>query len=32
MFFLSALQTVTYDDPRFRTFEDRSHYLNAVEL
>jgi putative ABC transport system permease protein len=32
MFFLSALQAVTYDDPRFITFEDRSHYLNAVEL
>jgi ABC-type antimicrobial peptide transport system permease subunit len=23
---------VTYDDPRFVTFEDRSHYLNAIEL
>jgi len=32
MFFLSALQSVTYDDPRFVTFEDRSHYLNAIEL
>jgi predicted permease len=32
MFFLSAWQSVSYDDPRFVTFEDRSHYLNAVEL
>jgi predicted permease len=32
MFFLSALQSVTYDDPRFVTFEDRTHYLNAIEL
>ena len=32
MFFLSALQRVSYDDPRFVTFEDRSHYMNAVEL
>jgi len=32
MFFLSALQSVLYDDPRFVTFEDRSHYLNAIEL
>ncbi len=32
MFFLSAVQSVTYDDPRFVTFEDRSHYLNAIEL
>jgi predicted permease len=32
MFFLSALQSVTYDEPRLATFEDRSHYLNAIEL
>jgi predicted permease len=32
MFFLSALQSVSYDDPRFVSFEDRSHYLNAIEL
>jgi predicted permease len=32
MFFLAGWQSVTYDDPRFTTFEDRSHYLNAVEL
>jgi ABC-type antimicrobial peptide transport system permease subunit len=23
---------VVYDDPRFLTFEDRNHYLNAIEL
>jgi predicted permease len=32
MFFLPASQSVIYDDPRFTTFEDRSHYLNAIEL
>ncbi len=32
MFFLPATQWVTYDDPRFITFEDRSHYLDAIEL
>jgi predicted permease len=32
MFFLPASQGVVYDDPRFATFEDRSHYLNAIEL
>jgi len=32
MFFLPARQWVTYDDPRFVSFEDVSHYLNAVEL
>jgi predicted permease len=32
MFFLPASQAVVYDDPRFVTFEDRSHYLNAIEL
>jgi predicted permease len=32
MFFLPAAQSVAYDDPRFVTFEDRSHYLNAIEM
>lgn len=32
VFFLPFHQTVIYDDPRFTAFEDRSHYLNAVEL
>jgi putative ABC transport system permease protein len=32
MFFLPFHQHVTYDDPRFIAFEDRSHYLNAIEL
>jgi len=32
MFFLPAAQSVVYDDPRFLTFEDRSHYLYAIEL
>jgi len=32
MFFLPATQGMTYDNPRFITFEDRSHDLNAVEL
>jgi putative ABC transport system permease protein len=32
MFFLPETQGVAYDDPRFVTFENRSHYLNAVEL
>jgi putative ABC transport system permease protein len=32
MFFLPALQSVGYEDPRFVTFENRSHYLNAIEL
>jgi putative ABC transport system permease protein len=32
MFFLPARQRVTYEDPRFVNFEDRSHYLNAIEL
>jgi ABC-type antimicrobial peptide transport system permease subunit len=31
-FFLPATQRVVYDDPRFLTFEDRNHYLNAIEL
>ena len=32
MFFLPATQRVVYDDPRFLTFEDRNHYLNAIEF
>jgi predicted permease len=32
MFFLSGAQSVAYEDPRFNTFEDRSHYLDAIEL
>ena len=32
MFFLPATQRVVYDDPRFLSFEDRNHYLNAIEL
>ncbi|MFZ3214828.1 MAG: ABC transporter permease [Candidatus Acidiferrales bacterium] len=32
MFFLPATQRVAYDDPRFLTFEDRNHYLDAIEL
>jgi predicted permease len=32
MFFLPGSQAVIYDDPRYTTFEDRSHYLNAIEL
>ena len=32
MFFLSGAQGVAYEDPRFVSFEDRSHYLNAIEL
>src|ERR1700729_31669 len=32
MYFLPATQGIAYDDPRFVTFENRSHYLNAVEL
>ena len=31
-FFLPAAQGVGYDDPRFVTFENRNHYLNAIEL
>jgi predicted permease len=31
-YFLSGAQSVVYDDPRFVAFEDRSHYLNAIEL
>ena len=32
MFFLPDSQSIAYADPRFVAFEDRSHYLNAVEL
>jgi ABC-type antimicrobial peptide transport system permease subunit len=32
MFFLPSSQKIAYDDPRFVMFEDRSHYLNAVEI
>ena len=32
MFFLSGAQGVAYEDPRFVAFEDRNHYLNAIEL
>jgi predicted permease len=32
MFFLAEAQHVVYDDPRFRAFEDRSHFLNAAVL
>jgi predicted permease len=32
MFFLPARQRMIYEDPRFVTFEDRSHYLHAIEL
>jgi predicted permease len=32
MFFLSADQQMVFDDPRFKAFEDSSHYLNAIVL
>jgi len=32
MFFLSATQQMAYDDPRFKAFENSSHYLNAIVL
>jgi predicted permease len=32
MFFLASTQNIAYDDPRFVMFEDRSHYLNAIEI
>jgi predicted permease len=32
MFFLPSTQSVVFDNPRFKAFEDRSHDLNAVEL
>jgi predicted permease len=31
-FFLSAAQGITYENPRFITFENRNHYLNAIVL
>jgi hypothetical protein len=31
-FFLPLAQEVGYDEPRFRAFEDRSHYLSAVSI
>jgi predicted permease len=31
-FFLPQAQEVGYDEPRFRAFEDRSHYLSAVVI
>ncbi len=32
MYFLPSSQSTVYDDPRFVTFENRSHYLNAIEV
>ena len=32
MFFLPATQAIVFDNPRFIAFEDRTHYLNAVEM
>jgi len=32
MFFLPAQQRMNYDDPLASTFENRSHYLNAIVL
>lgn len=31
-FFLPETQWLTYDDPRFKAFEDRNHFLNAAVL
>ena len=31
-FFLAAAQRIDYDDPRFKAFEDNSHYLDAAVL
>jgi predicted permease len=31
-FFLPEAQRVVYDEPRFKSFEDRSHYLSAVVI
>jgi predicted permease len=31
-FFLAATQSVIYENPRFITFENRNHYLNAIVL
>jgi ABC-type antimicrobial peptide transport system permease subunit len=32
MYFLPSTQGTVYEDPRFVMFENRSHYLNAVEI
>jgi ABC-type antimicrobial peptide transport system permease subunit len=32
MFFLPPRQWISYDDPRFISFENNSHYLSAIEL
>jgi putative ABC transport system permease protein len=32
MYFLAQGQTVHSDDPRYQQFEDRSQYLNAIEI
>jgi putative ABC transport system permease protein len=32
MYFLPSSQATAYDDPRFITFENRSHYMNAIEI
>jgi predicted permease len=32
MFFLAGAQGMIYEDPRFKSFEDRSHYLDAAVL
>lgn len=32
MYFLAQGQTAHIDDPRYRQFEDRSNYLNAIEI
>ena len=32
MFFLPEAQHVVYEDPRFKAFEDRTHFLNAAVL
>lgn len=31
-FFLAGEQGIAYDDPRFKAFEDRNHFLNAAVL
>jgi predicted permease len=31
-FFVPEAQRVVYDEPRFKSFEDRSHYLSAVVI
>jgi ABC-type antimicrobial peptide transport system permease subunit len=32
MFFLPEAQYVVYDDPRFKAFEERTHFLNAAVI